>query len=156
VAREREDEQRAWSSALVVFGSIGLTFALPFVGPLLAAGAWIISAAWGRRVWPRTSGTARIAAGVAAALVVWLPLFIAATPAQPLVPTAYMWLMLPLCGPATLAGWVIPSAGALALYGAGSLASVALGRVWLWPAAALAAIWAYEASSYLLGVETLC
>ncbi len=69
------------------------------------------------------------------------------------------FLLIPLCAPSNILGWLLPSAIAIVAYAVGCVASLRRGSPWLWPIGAVAAVAAFSVSSLALvaaGVEYVC
>ena len=66
------------------------------------------------------------------------------------------FLLVPLCAPSNLVGWLVPSAIGTLVYGAGCAVSVRLGWVWVWPIAGVLGVGAYAIASLLLVDELVC
>ena len=66
------------------------------------------------------------------------------------------FLLVPLCAPSTLVGWLVPSAIGTLVYGAGCAVSVRLGWPWVWPIAGVAGAAGFSIASLLLIEELVC
>lgn len=66
------------------------------------------------------------------------------------------FLLVPLCAPSSLVGWLVPSAIGMLVYGAGCAVSVRLGSAWLWPIAGVVGVGAYSIASLFLVDELVC
>jgi hypothetical protein len=62
------------------------------------------------------------------------------------------FMLVPLCAPETVIGYLLPSVVGLTIYGAACTMSVRSGQPWLWPVAAAAAFPA-TAATWALMVE---
>ncbi len=68
-----------------------------------------------------------------------------------LIPVPYgVFLLVPLCGPENLLGWLLPSTVAVASYGLVCIASVRRGNPWLWPLGAVVGAVAFSLSGLAL------
>ena len=66
------------------------------------------------------------------------------------------WLLLPLCGPDSVPGFIVPALVAPAVFGAALAASVRLRRPWLLLVGAWAAPWAHELTFVAVGSRIGC
>jgi hypothetical protein len=124
-----------------------LALVVPFFGPLLA---WMSpKVAIPRRdlAWPGSSRRTVLLASLAAAAAIWVSLI--------LFPNG-LFLLVPLCAPSSLVGWLVPSAIGTLVYAAGCAVSVRLGSTWVWPIAGVLGVGAYSIASTLLVDELVC
>ena len=131
----------------IPFVPAALALVVPFFGPLLA---WMSpKVAIPRRdlAWPGSSRRTVLLASLAAAAAIWVSLI--------LFPNG-LFLLVPLCAPSSLVGWLVPSAIGTLVYGAGCAASVRLGWPWVWPIASVLGAGAYSIASILLVDELVC
>ena len=83
----------------------------------------------GSEARPRVAGIEsqdRLARALAAPAAIWVSLILFPNGA---------FLLVPLCAPSSLVGWLVPSAIGTLVYGAGCAVSVRLGWPWVWPIA---------------------
>lgn len=134
-------------SRAVLFVPAALALVLPFFGPLVA---WLSpTVAVPRRgvAWPGSSRRTVLVAALAAPAAMWVALI--------LVPNG-AFLLVPLCAPSNLAGWLVPSAIGTLVYAAGCAVSVRVGSPWLWPIAGVLGVAGYSIASLLLVDELVC
>ncbi len=127
-----------------------LAFLVPVIGPLLALASPILAARYQRRLWPDSRRRTAVLAGLAVVVAIWASLI--------LVPYGF-FLLLPLCGPENLLGWLIPSAIAGVSYGLVCVASVKRRNPWLWPLGAVAGAVTFSLASLALttaGIGFIC
>ena len=131
----------------VLFVPAALALVVPFFGPLVA---WLSpTVAVPRRdlAWPGSSRRTALLAALATPAVIWASLILFPNGA---------FLLVPLCAPSTLVGWLVPSAIGTLVYGAGCAVSVRLGWPWVWPIAGVAGVGAYSIASILLVDALVC
>jgi hypothetical protein len=123
---------------------------VPFLGPLIALASPFVGGAFQPRVWPGSTRRTVVVAGAIVVVVLWVTLLIAPGGA---------FLVIPLCGPDRLLGWLIPSTVAIAAYGAVCWVSVRRANPWLWPLGAAVGAGAFSVSTLVLraaGVRFIC
>ena len=131
----------------IPFVPAALALVVPFFGPLVA---WLSpTVAVPRRdlAWPGSSRRTALLAALATPAVIWASLI--------LLPNG-AFLLVPLCAPSNLAGWLVPSAIGTLVYGAGCAVSVRLGWPWVWPIAGVAGAAGFSIASLLLVDELVC
>ena len=131
----------------IPFVPAALALVVPFFGPLVA---WLSpTVAVPRRdlAWPGSSRRTALLAALATPAVIWASLILFPNGA---------FLLVPLCAPSSLVGWLVPSAIGTLVYGAGCVISVRLGWVWVWPVAGVAGAAAYSIASIPLVDELVC
>lgn len=121
---------------------------IPFLGVVLSLATFAIGPALAPRVWPQLSPRAArwlTALAVAAFLV---PIALSLTGIPLLRGSA--WLLIPLCGPADVVGWVAPPGIAILVYTVGCVLAISIDRPWIWPVAAFVSVTAYDAAMQVL------
>jgi hypothetical protein len=124
-----------------------LALVVPFFGPLIA---WLSpTVAVPRRdlTWPGSSRRTVLLASLVTPVVMWASLILFPNGA---------FLLVPLCAPSSLVGWLVPSAIGMLVYGAGCAVSVRLGWAWVWPIAGVLGVAGYSIASVLLVDELVC
>ena len=124
-----------------------LALVVPFFGPLIA---WLSpKVAVPRRdlAWPGSSRRAVLLAALATPAVIWASLILFPNGA---------FLLVPLCAPSNLVGWLVPSAIGTLVYAAGCAVSLRLGWPWVWPIAGVLGVAGYSIASILLVDELVC
>jgi hypothetical protein len=129
------------AAALILFGSLVAPLVVPGLGVLASLAVLGLGPALGSRVWPGRSRWTVIVSTVLAFGAFWLGPFLSVTA---LAPLRSAWLAIPLCGPESAVGWLVPAVAALLPYAAGCVLSVRRGRPILWPVATAAAAVVYE------------
>ena len=131
----------------VLFLPAALALVVPFFGPLLAWMSPKVAVPRRDLAWPGSSRRTVLLASLAAVAAIWVSLI--------LMPNG-LFLLVPLCAPSSLVGWLVPSAIGTLVYAAGCAVSVRLGWVWVWPIAGVLGVGAYSIASSLLVVELVC
>jgi len=135
---------------IVPFVPAALGLLVPILGPLIALASPILGGTLHRRVWPGSTRRAVVMAGVVLVVALWATLLL--TPGG-------AFLVVPLCGPDRLLGWLIPSGVAIAAYGVVCWVSVRRGNPWLWPLAAAVGAGAFSVVTLILdtaGFRFIC
>jgi hypothetical protein len=134
----------------VPFIPAALGLLVPFVGPVIALTSPILGGMLHRRVWPGSDRRTAVMAGIVLVVGLWTTLL--------LVPGG-AFLVIPLCGPGHVLGWLIPSACAIAVYGVVCSMSVRRGNPWLWPLGAVVGAVAFSLAQIALmaaGLRIVC
>ena len=131
----------------VLFVPAALALVVPFFGPLVAWLSPMVAVPRRDLAWPGSSRRTALLAALATPAVIWASLILFPSGA---------FLLVPLCAPSTLAGWLIPSAIGTLVYGAGCAVSVRLGWAWVWPIAGVAGAAGFSIASLLLVDELVC
>ena len=131
----------------VLFVPVALALVVPFFGPLVAWLSPTIAVPRRELAWPGSSRRTVLLAALAAPAAIWVALI--------LVPNG-AFLLVPLCAPSNLAGWLVPSAIGTLVYAAGCAVSVRVGSPWLWPIAGVLGVAGYSIASLLLVDELVC
>jgi hypothetical protein len=129
------------------FVPAALALVVPFFGPFVA---WLSpTVAIPRRdlAWPGSSRRTALLAALATPAVIWASLILFPNGA---------FLLVPLCAPSSLVGWLVPSAVGTLVYGAGCAVSVRLGWAWVWPIAGVAGAAGFSMASLLVIDEVVC
>lgn len=129
--------------AVLLFGALVAPLVLPFFGVLVSLATLALAPTFGPRVWPGI--TRRAATGYAwlALIAFWvLPIFSFVGVGD----LASGWFVIPLCGPANAAAWLIPAGAAFLVYASGCIASVRRLRPIWWVAGAALSMVSYEAA----------
>ncbi|HEX5936618.1 MAG TPA: hypothetical protein VFZ75_02840 [Actinomycetota bacterium] len=140
-ARDERATLPSRGAALTLFGSLVAPLVIPGLGVLPSLAVLGLGPAMGSRIWPGRSRWHVIVSTVLAFGAFWLGPFLSIAAIAPL---RSAWLAIPLCGPESAAGWLVPAVAALLPYTAGCVLSVRLGRPILWPIATFAAASVYE------------
>ena len=131
----------------IPFVPAALALFVPFFGPLIA---WLSPTVAVRRreiAWPGSSRRTVLLAALATPAAIWVSLILFPNGA---------FLLVPLCAPSNLAGWLVPSAIGTLVYAAGCAVSVRVGSPSVWPIAGVLAVGAYSIASILLVDELVC
>lgn len=123
------------------FVPAALAFLVPVFGPLIALASPVLAARHHGRLWPGSRRRTALLAGLTVVTGIWVSLV--------LVPYG-VFLLIPLCGPENLFGWLLPSAIAVASYGLVCLASVRRRNPWLWPLGAVVGAVAFSLTGLAL------
>jgi hypothetical protein len=129
------------------FVPAALALIVPFFGPLIAWLSPTIAVPRRDVAWPGSTRRSVLLAALATPAVIWASLI--------LLPNG-AFLLVPLCAPSNLAGWLVPSAIGTLVYAAGCAISLRLRSVWLWPIAGVVGVGAYSIASILLVEEIVC
>jgi hypothetical protein len=131
----------------VLFVPAALALVVPFFGPLVAWLSPKIAVPRRDLAWPGSSRRTVLLAALATPAVIWASLILFPGGA---------FLLVPLCAPSSLVGWLVPSVVGTLVYGAGCAVSVRLGWPWVWPIAGVAGAASFSIASLLLVDELVC
>jgi len=137
-------------------------FVVPFFGAALSLAIPITTHAARRQLWRNTSSTSSAAWSWLAWVGLWWPgvltLFgpFQATEEGGGIDVATAWLVMPLCGPASLSGILLPAVAASVTALGGLLGVLMTRRPWPWVAALWLAPWIYHGVFSLIDPPWLC
>lgn len=148
----RPGRRPALGLAVLLPALVVLAYALPFYGFLASVLVPAVAHAQRERLWPGV----RRAASTTAAFLVWfglwspgllalfVPFLLGGGAEGTRVDPSTLWLVLPLCGPDTVAAILVPALAAGGVAFAGLAVSVTRNRPAVWVVAAWVAPWAHH------------
>ena len=136
-----------------------LTYAAPFYGFAISLALPVVTHRGRRFLWPATSRQTSLVCSLLAWVGLWLPAIVDFS--TPLffnagVQISTSWLIIPLCGPDSLAAWFLPAAAAAAVCAGGLAWAMVHGRPWAWLVAAWLAPWVHQVVLSLMSTEFVC
>ena len=131
------DGARRWLPAVFLFGALVAPLVLPFFGVLASLATLAIAPLFGPRIWPGATGRAATGYTILALIAFWVLPILSFVGVGDL---ASGWFVIPLCGPANAAAWLIPTGAAFLIYSIGCIVSVRRGLPVAWVAAAAIAM----------------
>ena len=141
---------RSWISAALLFAVLVAPVFLPFFGVLVSLWTLVFAPMVGPRVWPGTTrGTATLYATLAL-ISFWIIPILSFSGVGAL---ASGWFILPLCGPANAAAWLVPAGTAAVVYAAACVVSFRRSLPIAWVAGAGLAMVAYEVAWALMATS---
>jgi hypothetical protein len=158
LAPVRSLQRSRWTVSALLVAAVAIAYGLPFVGVWLSLALPVglhlgRRALWGPAAPPRAS----------LAVLTWLGLWLLALGyvltgwwGLSEVGMSTAWLLLPLCGPDSTVGLVVPALVATAVFAAGLVASVLRRQPWLVVAGAWLAPWAHQLALAATATEMIC